>query len=114
MADQTVPASDTAAPAGSAHRAARVAVPVGVTADSPEAGGDPDDLGGQADIDDGPESGLDSEPSVAVLRADILEKVGAYARRRWAPQPYVPGKTPTPYAGRIFDEDEVVSLVDAS
>ena len=37
-----------------------------------------------------------------------------YARRRWTPQTYVPGKTPAPYAGRVFDEEEVVSLVDAS
>ena len=43
--------------------------------------------------------------------------------RKWAnPRPAavdatnlpVPGKTPAPYAGRVFDEDEVVSLVDAS
>ena len=51
---------------------------------------------------------------MAALRAEILEKVAVYARRRWTPQPYVPGKTPAPYAGRVFDEDEVVSLVDAS
>ena len=51
---------------------------------------------------------------MAALRAEILDKVAAYARRRWTPQSYVPGKTPAPYAGRVFDEDEVVSLVDAS
>ncbi len=72
------------------------------------------DPGGEPDIDEGPESGSDTEPSVAVLRAEILEKVGAYARRRWTPQSYVPGKTPAPYAGRVFDEEEVISLVDAS
>jgi CDP-6-deoxy-D-xylo-4-hexulose-3-dehydrase len=66
------------------------------------------------DPDDGPEPGADKEPSVAALRAEILEKVGEYARRRWTPQAYVPGKTPAPYAGRVFDEDEVVTLVDAS
>jgi CDP-6-deoxy-D-xylo-4-hexulose-3-dehydrase len=73
-----------------------------------------DDKGGDPDIDDGPESGVDPEPSVAALRAEILEKVASYARRRWTPQTYVPGKTPAPYAGRVFDEQEVVSLVDAS
>ena len=73
-----------------------------------------DDPGGDPDIDDGPESQTDAEPSVAALRAEILDKVAAYARRRWTPQPYVPGKTPAPYAGRVFDEEEVVSLVDAS
>src|SRR5580692_4299262 len=114
MPDQTVPPSDTAALDGSARRAARIAVPPAVTPIPRAPEGDPEDLGGQPNIEENPESGLDPEPSVAVLRAEILEKVGAYARKRWTPQPYVPGKTPAPYAGRIFDEDEVVSLVDAS
>jgi CDP-4-dehydro-6-deoxyglucose reductase, E1 len=63
--------------------------------------------------DQGPEPGPDSEPSLAAMRAEILEKVAAYARRRWKTPTYVPGKTPAPYAGRVFDEHEVVSLVDA-
>jgi CDP-6-deoxy-D-xylo-4-hexulose-3-dehydrase len=70
-----------------------------------------DDAGGEADLD---ESSEVSEPSVAALRAEILELVANFARRRWTPQTYVPGKTPAPYAGRVFDEEEVVSLVDAS
>ncbi len=74
----------------------------------------PDELGGEPDAAEGPESSVEAEPSVAALRAEILEKVSAYARRRWIPQSYVPGKTPVPYAGRVFDEEEVVSLVDAS
>ena len=72
------------------------------------------DVGGQLDVDDGPEPGPDPEPSLAALRSEILEKVAAYAQRRWTPQTYVPGKTPAPYAGRVFDEEEVVTLVDAS
>jgi CDP-6-deoxy-D-xylo-4-hexulose-3-dehydrase len=71
-------------------------------------------LGGQSDLDEGPETSGRLEPSVASLRAEILEKVAQYARLRWVPQQYVPGKTPAPYAGRVFDEEEVVSLVDAS
>jgi CDP-4-dehydro-6-deoxyglucose reductase, E1 len=55
-----------------------------------------------------------AEPSLAELRAEILAQVGEFARRRWPTPKYVPGKTPTPYAGRVFDEREVVSLVDAS
>jgi len=73
-----------------------------------------DEQGGDLDIEEGPETGTDAEPSVAALRAQILEMVGAYARRRWTTPTYIPGKTPAPYAGRVFDEDEVVSLVDAS
>jgi len=54
-----------------------------------------------------------NQPSLAILREEILEKVAAYARLRWQPQPFIPGKTPAPYAGRVFDEREVVSLVDS-
>jgi CDP-6-deoxy-D-xylo-4-hexulose-3-dehydrase len=82
--------------------------------DASSRGASPAEPGGQLDIDDSPEPGADTEPSVAALRAEILEKVAVYARRRWTPQPFVPGKTPAPYAGRVFDEAEVVTLVDAS
>lgn len=30
------------------------------------------------------------------------------------PEPFIPGETPIPYAGRIYDEKELISLVDAS
>ncbi len=70
--------------------------------------------GGVADLDDGPELADDLGDSAAALRQEILDKVAAYARKRWVPQAYVPGKSPAPYAGRVFDEAEVVSLVDAS
>lgn len=48
------------------------------------------------------------------LRKEILAKVAEYARARWVEQPFVPGRTPVPYAGRVFDGDEVVELVSAS
>jgi CDP-6-deoxy-D-xylo-4-hexulose-3-dehydrase len=72
------------------------------------------DLGGESDVEDGPQGSEGTSGDVAALRKEILEKVAEFARLRWAPHDYVPGKTPTPYAGRVFDEDEVVSLVDAS
>jgi CDP-6-deoxy-D-xylo-4-hexulose-3-dehydrase len=69
---------------------------------------------GQLDVEDDPEQSPDLEPTVAALKQEILAMVARYARRRWEPQTYIPGKTPAPYAGRVFDEAEVVSLVDAS
>jgi len=47
------------------------------------------------------------------MRKDILRKVKEFeiAGRK---NIFVPGKTPINYAGRIYDENEVVSLVDAS
>lgn len=51
------------------------------------------------------------------LRADILAKVAEYYRLAHAPAreaPFVPGETRVNYAGRVFDEREMVRLVDAS
>jgi CDP-6-deoxy-D-xylo-4-hexulose-3-dehydrase len=85
-------------------------VPVAFDTD-PATTEEPEDESG---ADDGPEPKGDTEPTLAALRAEILEKVSLYAKKRWTEPTYVPGKTPAPYAGRVFDQDEVVTLVDAS
>jgi CDP-6-deoxy-D-xylo-4-hexulose-3-dehydrase len=51
------------------------------------------------------------------LRAEILSKVEEYYRLVHAPAqsvPFVPGQSRINYAGRVFDERELVNLVDAS
>lgn len=49
------------------------------------------------------------------LRKDILEKVIAYHEAAFANNaPFQPGTSRVPYAGRVFDEEELVGLVDAS
>ena len=56
-------------------------------------------------------------PSKEQLKTEILEKVAEYYRQAHAPvqgAPFVPGKTRVNYAGRVFDQDELVNLVDAS
>jgi CDP-6-deoxy-D-xylo-4-hexulose-3-dehydrase len=55
------------------------------------------------------------EPTEA-LRREILEKVRAfYAEAFGGPaETFVPGRSRVPYAGRVFDEAELVSLVDSS
>jgi CDP-4-dehydro-6-deoxyglucose reductase, E1 len=113
MANSADLPSDVAAMVGPNLDPSLIEIPVAL-AESPRSSKAQGDPGGEADTAEGPESGIDTEPSVAALRAEILEKVAAYVQRRWTPQTYVPGKTPAPYAGRVFDEDEVVSLVDAS
>ncbi len=85
---------------------------------TPESPGDvgaegPADGEGVADLDGGA-TGARAAPSLAALRSSILAQVAEFARQRWPAPTYVPGKTPAPYAGRVFDEAEVVSLVDAS
>ncbi len=53
-------------------------------------------------------------PKADALRAQILEQVRRYHAEAFPERPFVPGKTPVPYAGRVFDAEELVSLVDAS
>jgi CDP-6-deoxy-D-xylo-4-hexulose-3-dehydrase len=48
------------------------------------------------------------------LRKLILEQVAAYHREAFGPREFVPGETHVPYAGRVFDEDELVTLVDSA
>ncbi len=49
------------------------------------------------------------------LRARILELTRELIRERLASTPpFVPGETPAGYAGRVYDEEEVVRLVDSS
>ncbi len=48
------------------------------------------------------------------LRADILERIAAYYAANWTTKPFVPGVTPVPVSGRVFDADDVRTLVDAA
>lgn len=47
----------------------------------------------------------------------IRQAIAALARELYAlrdrDRPFIPGETPVPYAGRVFDEDELVSAVDS-
>jgi CDP-6-deoxy-D-xylo-4-hexulose-3-dehydrase len=49
-----------------------------------------------------------------VLRNEILEKVKEYYKINADKKPFIPGSTYINYGGRIYDERELVSLVDAS
>jgi CDP-6-deoxy-D-xylo-4-hexulose-3-dehydrase len=44
---------------------------------------------------------------VAQLRQEILDRTRELIALREAPKPFVPGQTTVPYAGRVFDADEV-------
>ncbi|HUI41532.1 MAG TPA: lipopolysaccharide biosynthesis protein RfbH [Terriglobia bacterium] len=48
------------------------------------------------------------------LRSRILDLVGEYFEAEFAAQPFVPGESPVPVSGRVFDAAELRSLVDAS
>jgi CDP-6-deoxy-D-xylo-4-hexulose-3-dehydrase len=48
------------------------------------------------------------------LREKILQEVATYAAHAFASHEFVPGQTPVPVAGRVFDGEDVSLLVDAS
>jgi CDP-6-deoxy-D-xylo-4-hexulose-3-dehydrase len=51
---------------------------------------------------------------VEKLRGQILELVADYYRAAWPQQPFVPGESAVPVSGKVFDERDLQSLVDAS
>lgn len=48
------------------------------------------------------------------LRAEILELVRRYHAANWPDREFRPGEDPVPVSGRVFDEEELVHLVDSS
>ncbi|HHH41704.1 MAG TPA: lipopolysaccharide biosynthesis protein RfbH [Chloroflexi bacterium] len=56
---------------------------------------------------------LPADQQKEILRRQILDLVAHYTRIAHAPRPFVPGETRVHYAGRVFDEDELVHAVDA-
>jgi CDP-4-dehydro-6-deoxyglucose reductase, E1 len=48
------------------------------------------------------------------LRERILAETRELVAERLSQQQFIPGQTPVRYAGRVYDEDEVANLVDAS
>jgi CDP-6-deoxy-D-xylo-4-hexulose-3-dehydrase len=48
------------------------------------------------------------------LRQEIISKTIEYYRAKFAEKEFIPGKTRVNYAGRVFDEKELINAVDAS
>jgi len=48
------------------------------------------------------------------IRDEIFNKVSELYEIKYKNIPFIPGKTPVRYAGRVFDENELINLVDAS
>ncbi len=49
-----------------------------------------------------------------IIRKEIFEKVRELYSLKFNNKQFIPGKTPVRYAGRVFDENEIMNLVDAS
>lgn len=54
------------------------------------------------------------EKSEAILRKEIFDRVKLLYQLRKAEEKFIPGETRINYAGRVYDEKEMISLVDAS
>lgn len=50
----------------------------------------------------------------AGLRQLILDLTGEFARRHHATKPFVPGQSPVPVSGKVYDETDMRNLVDSS
>src|SRR5271155_5729516 len=48
-----------------------------------------------------------TDPSATQLREEILRLVSRYHAIAHAPKPFVPGQTLVPYAGRVYDDQEL-------
>ena len=48
------------------------------------------------------------------IRKEIIQKTIAYYHAKFATKEFIPGKTKVNYAGRVFDESEIVNAVEAS
>src|SRR6185295_3618747 len=57
---------------------------------------------------------MSSESAADSLRAEILRLVRDYHQVAFPRTPFVPGDSPVPTSGRVFDADELEHLVDAS
>jgi len=58
---------------------------------------------------------MDTRPDPAKLKEEILAKVAEYhAAVHGQELPFIPGKTKVNYAGRHFDKEEMLNLVDSS
>jgi CDP-6-deoxy-D-xylo-4-hexulose-3-dehydrase len=53
-------------------------------------------------------------PAADRLRSEILRLVAEYHAAAFPERPFVPGESPVPYAGRVFDDREIRNLVASS
>lgn len=57
---------------------------------------------------------MTASPSPEELRRRILEMVREYAAANWPSRPFRPSEDPVPASGKVFDGEDLTSLVDAS
>lgn len=58
-------------------------------------------------------SSLPVKNAADILRVQVINLVREYYKAAFQAPNFVPGENPVPYAGRIFDDEEIVNLVEA-
>ena len=48
------------------------------------------------------------------IRSEILTQTAEFYNQRFSEKKFIPGKSRINYAGRVFDEKEIINAVDAS
>lgn len=48
------------------------------------------------------------------IKTEIFQKVAEYYAIGHKPKEFIPGKSKLPYAGRVYNEDELINLIDSS
>jgi len=57
---------------------------------------------------------MNTSPTEGELRSQVFTAVQEYCRFKFQLRPFVPGETFIPASGKVFDEPELLKLVDAS
>lgn len=54
------------------------------------------------------------EVTAAQLRQEIFDLARSYFEKQWPIQEFIPGETPIPVSGKVFDDGDLIHLLDAS
>ena len=57
---------------------------------------------------------LSASMTLDKIRSEIIAAVGSYASDFWRRPDFIPGETPVNYSAQIFDQGEIVNLVDCA
>ena len=57
---------------------------------------------------------MSASPPADALRDQIRQLVAEYHDTAFAPRPFIPGVTPVPVTGRVFDAEDIQSLMEAT
>ena len=57
---------------------------------------------------------MDSKEKLEKIKQQIFENIKLFYKESFKEKHFIPGKTKINYGGRVFDEEELISLIDSS